>query len=34
VSFQDDEGEWQSGSQRALEDLVSQEKIEPLGQGA
>jgi hypothetical protein len=34
VSFQDPNGEWQSGCQRALEDLVSREEIAPLGQGA
>jgi hypothetical protein len=34
VSFQDRDGHWQSGCQRALEDLVSREKIQPLGQGA
>jgi len=34
VSFQDRQGGWQSGCQRALEDLVSREEIEPLGQGA
>jgi hypothetical protein len=34
VSFQDRDGEWQSGCQRALEDLVKREEIEPLGQGA
>jgi hypothetical protein len=34
VSFQDAQGRWQSGCQRALEDLVAREEIEPLGQGA
>jgi hypothetical protein len=34
VSFQDRRGHWQSGCQRALEDLVDREEIEPLGQGA
>jgi len=34
VSFQDRHGEWQSGCQRALEDLVTREEIQPLGQGA
>jgi hypothetical protein len=34
VSFQDAQGQWQSGCQRALEDLVAREEIEPLGQGA
>jgi hypothetical protein len=34
VSFQDSHGHWQSGCQRALEDLVAREEIEPLGQGA
>jgi hypothetical protein len=34
VSFQDTGGQWQSGCQRALEDLVEREDIEPLGQGA
>lgn len=34
VSFQDQHGHWQSGCQRALEDLVNREEIEPLGQGA
>jgi hypothetical protein len=34
VSFQDRHGDWQSGCQRALEDLVSREQIQPLGQGA
>jgi hypothetical protein len=33
VSFQDDQGRWQSGCQRALEDLVERHAIEPLGQG-
>ena len=34
VSFQDRDGRWQSGCQRALEDLVTRDEIEPLGQGA
>ncbi len=34
VSFQDDQGRWQSGCRLALEDLVEQGEIEPLGQGA
>ena len=34
VSFQDRHGDWQSGCQRALEDLVGREEIQPLGQGA
>ena len=34
VSFQDRHGHWQSGCQRALEDLVTREEIQPLGQGA
>ncbi len=34
VSFQDEDGEWRAGCQRALEELVEREEIEPLGQGA
>jgi hypothetical protein len=34
VSFQDGHGHWQSGCQRALEDLVTSEEIQPLGQSA
>lgn len=34
VSFQDDEGRWQSGCRPALEELVRMGRIEPLGQGA
>lgn len=34
VSFQDRAGNWQSGCQRALEDLVTHEEIQPLGQSA
>jgi hypothetical protein len=34
VSFEDGRGQWQSGCQRALEELVSRQKIQPLGQGA
>ena len=34
VSFQDEDGTWQAGCQRALEDLVDRGEIEPLGQSA
>ncbi len=34
VSFEDDDGQWQSGCRLALEDLVERGEIEPLGQGA
>jgi hypothetical protein len=34
VSFQDDDGQWQSGCRLALEQLVEAGRIEPLGQGA
>ena len=34
VSFRDVQGNWQSGCQRALEELVERDEIEPLGQGA
>ena len=34
VSFQDEDGHWQSGCGLALEQLVEDEQIEPLGQGA
>jgi hypothetical protein len=34
VSFQDNEGNWQAGCTRALEELVERGEIEPLGQGA
>jgi hypothetical protein len=34
VSFQDENGRWQSGCTRALEQLVERGEIEPLGQGA
>ncbi|MDF1604417.1 hypothetical protein [Nocardioides sp. YIM 152315] len=34
VSFQDRNGDWQSGCRRALEQLVERGDIEPLGQGA
>jgi len=34
VSFEDDDGRWQSGCRLALEDLVERGEIEPLGQGA
>ena len=34
VSFQDDDGRWQSGCRLALEQLVEAGRIEPLGQGA
>ena len=33
VSFQDRDGRWQSGCSLALEQLVDQGEIEPLGQG-
>jgi hypothetical protein len=33
VSFQDGEGQWQAGCPQALEHLVEQGEIEPLGQG-
>lgn len=33
VSFQDDDGRWQSGCSLALEQLVERGEIEPLGQG-
>jgi len=32
VSFQDNDGRWQSGCSSALEQLVEQGEIEPLGQ--
>ena len=34
VSFRDGQGQWQSGCQLALEELVSRHEIQPLGQGA
>lgn len=34
VSFQDQDGRWQSGCSLALEQLVEAGEIEPLGQGA
>jgi hypothetical protein len=34
VSFQDQQGSWQSGCTLALEQLVERGEIEPLGQGA
>ena len=34
VSYEDDDGGWQSGCAGALEELVEAGKIEPLGQGA
>lgn len=34
VSFQDRDGRWQSGCSAALEQLVEEGEIEPLGQGA
>lgn len=34
VSFEDDEGRWQSGCSAALEQLVDSGEIDPLGQGA
>ena len=33
VSFHDRDGQWQSGCSLALEQLVEQGEIEPLGQG-
>ncbi|MBA2752607.1 MAG: hypothetical protein H0U41_10335 [Actinobacteria bacterium] len=33
VSFEDRDGRWQSGCSLALEQLVEQGEIEPLGQG-
>jgi hypothetical protein len=33
VSFQDRDGQWQSGCSAALEELVEKGEIEPLGQG-
>ena len=33
VSFQDQDGRWQSGCSLALEQLVDKGEIEPLGQG-
>jgi hypothetical protein len=34
VSFEDEDGRWQSGCRLALEELVERGDIEPLGQGA
>jgi hypothetical protein len=34
VSFQDEEGSWQSGCSLALQQLTDAGEIEPLGQGA
>ena len=34
VSYQDGDGNWQSGCSVALKELVEREEIEPLGQGA
>ena len=34
VSYEDADGNWQSGCSLALERLVEREEIEPLGQGA
>ena len=34
VSFEDRDGQWQSGCRTALEELVERGEIEPLGQGA
>ena len=34
VSFEDADGQWQSGCRTALEELVERGEIEPLGQGA
>jgi hypothetical protein len=33
VSFKDEHGQWQSGCSLALEQLVEDGRIEPLGQG-
>jgi hypothetical protein len=33
VSFQDEDGKWQSGCSIALQNLVDRDEIEPLGQG-
>ena len=33
VSFEDQDGQWQSGCSLALEQLVEKGEIEPLGQG-
>lgn len=34
VSYQDQDGTWQAGCTRALQQLVDAGEIEPLGQGA
>lgn len=34
VSFEQADGQWQSGCRTALEELVERGEIEPLGQGA
>ena len=34
VSYQGQDGAWQAGCSRALEQLVERGEIEPLGQGA
>jgi hypothetical protein len=34
VSFEAEDGRWQSGCRTALEELVERGEIEPLGQGA
>ena len=34
VSYQDENGTWQSGCSKALEELVDRGEIAPLGQGA
>lgn len=34
VSFEDEQGQWQSGCSQALEQLVEAGEIEPLGPGA
>jgi hypothetical protein len=34
VSYEVEDGQWQSGCRTALEELVERGEIEPLGQGA
>ena len=34
VSYEGDDGGWESGCSAALEELVEREEIQPLGQGA
>ena len=34
VSFEGDQGGWESGCSAALEELVERDEIQPLGQGA